>query len=110
MTVSKSAIRILIVDDEAIVRESLGNWLREEGYVVDVAGSGKETLQKLAESSYDIFLIDIKMPGMDGLQLQRRIREIAPRGLHHHHDGLRIGRNGCGGDEARRLRLHREAL
>jgi len=78
MTLPKDKIRILIVDDEAVVRESLGNWFREEGYAVDVAGSGKETLQKLAESSYDIFLIDIKMPGMDGLHLQRRIREIAP--------------------------------
>ncbi len=78
MILSKDKVRILIVDDEAVVRESLGNWFREEGYAVDVAGSGKETLQKLGEHAYDIFLIDIKMPGMDGLQLQRRIREINP--------------------------------
>jgi DNA-binding NtrC family response regulator len=75
---SQQGIRILIVDDEPIVRKSLGSWLQEEGYEVDVAESGKETLEKLAGGSWDIFLIDIKMPGMDGLDLQRRIREAHP--------------------------------
>lgn len=74
----KNAIRILIVDDEPIVRESLGSWFREEGFSVDIAQSGKEALEKLTAGSWDIFLLDIKMPGMDGLELQRKIKEINP--------------------------------
>lgn len=79
MNQRKKTVRILIVDDEAIVRESLGNWFREEGYDVAVAASGKEALEKLAAESWDIYLIDIKMPGMDGLELQRKITEINPQ-------------------------------
>jgi DNA-binding NtrC family response regulator len=66
------------VDDEPIVRDSLGSWFREEGYSVDVAESGKEALEKLTGREWDIFLLDIKMPGMDGLELQRKIKEINP--------------------------------
>jgi DNA-binding NtrC family response regulator len=71
-------IRILIADDEMIVRQSLQNWFQEEGYTVDVAESGREALEKLTEGQWDIFLLDIKMPGMDGLELQRKIKEIHP--------------------------------
>ncbi len=71
-------IRILIVDDEQVVRTSLEHWFREEGCVVDTAASGKEALTKLASADWDIFLIDIRMPGMDGIELQGRIRETHP--------------------------------
>lgn len=70
--------RILIVDDETIVRESLGSWFREEGYTVDVAGSAREALEKLGRAAWDIFLLDIRMPGMNGLELQRKIKEAHP--------------------------------
>jgi DNA-binding NtrC family response regulator len=71
-------IRILIADDELIVRQSLQNWFQEEGFTVDVAESGREALEKLTQGQWDIFLLDIKMPGMDGLELQRKIKEIHP--------------------------------
>src|SRR6266542_4441899 len=67
--------RILIVDDEAVVRESLGNWFRDEGYTVDVAESAKVALEKLSGNSWDVFLLDIRMPGIDGLELQRKLKE-----------------------------------
>ncbi|MCS6803787.1 MAG: sigma-54 dependent transcriptional regulator [Acidobacteriota bacterium] len=75
---TKRPISILIVDDEPIVRESLQNWFREENYLVDVAASGKEALDKLTRQTWDLFLLDIKMPGMDGLELQRKIKQIHP--------------------------------
>nr|ART35732.1 B60 [uncultured bacterium] len=70
--------RILIVDDEKIVRESLGSWFRDEGYLADVAESAKAALEKLAGNSWDVFLLDIRMPGIDGLELQRKIKEAQP--------------------------------
>ena len=71
-------IRILIVDDDPSVRDSLGRWFRDEGCEVDVAGSAKEALRKLGEASWDVFLLDIRMPGMDGLELQQHIIEAQP--------------------------------
>jgi DNA-binding NtrC family response regulator len=74
----KQNARVMIVDDEAVVRESLGNWFRDEGYDVDVAESAQDALAKLANSSWDVFLIDIRMPGIDGLELQRKLKEAQP--------------------------------
>jgi len=70
--------RILIVDDEKVVRESLGNWFRDEGYQSEVAESATVALEKLSQNNWDVFLLDIRMPGIDGLELQRKIREAHP--------------------------------
>jgi DNA-binding NtrC family response regulator len=75
---SNENVRILIVDDEFSVRHSLTAWFEDEGYTVDVAASGKEALAKLAEKQWDIFFLDLKMPGMSGLELQKKIKEIQP--------------------------------
>jgi two-component system, NtrC family, response regulator HydG len=69
---------LLIVDDELIVRDSLGKWFREEGYSVRTAESAREALSLMAEHPVDLALVDIKMPGTDGIELERRIKEIAP--------------------------------
>lgn len=69
-------IGILVVDDELSVRESLSGWFREDGYRVDVAAEANEALRKFQSGRWDIVLLDIKMPGMDGIALQKRIREI----------------------------------
>ena len=68
----------MIVDDERIVRDSLGKWFREEGYEVGTAESASEALTRLAETRWDLALVDIKMPGTDGIELQRRFHESTP--------------------------------
>jgi len=72
---------ILIVDDEKVVRESLFDWFTEDGYQVETADSGRQALQRLQESICDILLVDIKMPEMDGLELQRKVKQIAPEAV-----------------------------
>jgi len=67
---------LLIVDDELIVRDSLSKWFREEGYEVTAAESAQDALAKMAQQHFDLALVDIKMPGTDGVELQRRMREI----------------------------------
>jgi DNA-binding NtrC family response regulator len=68
--------KILIVDDEKIVRESLFHWFEEEGYEVDTAEDGEAALRKYENSRYDLLLVDMKMPGMSGLELLNKIKEI----------------------------------
>ncbi len=67
---------ILIVDDELSVRDSLSKWFKEDGYRVGSAENANKALSLMNEGPWDVILLDIKMPGMDGLELQKRLREI----------------------------------
>lgn len=68
--------KILIVDDEKIVRESLYHWFEEDNYEVETAEDGETALQKYDKGKYDILLVDMKMPGMSGLDLLSKVKEI----------------------------------
>jgi DNA-binding NtrC family response regulator len=70
--------KLLIVDDELSVRDSLGKWFREEGYEVTTVENASDALTRLAEQRWDAALVDIKMHGTDGIELQRRMHEIDP--------------------------------
>ena len=70
--------KLLIVDDELSVRDSLAKWFTEEGYDVATAESANEALTRAAEQTFDVALVDIKMRGTDGIELQRRLHEIYP--------------------------------
>ena len=70
--------RILIVDDDADIRESLPGGLSGSGAEIDTAKDGEEALAKVAEAPPDIVLTDVRMPGMDGLELLRLLRDRAP--------------------------------
>ena len=74
----KTKGKILIVDDETVVRDSLGKWFSSEGYQAKPVASAREALESITDTEYDVALIDIKMPGMDGMELQSRLREADP--------------------------------
>jgi DNA-binding NtrC family response regulator len=69
---------ILVVDDEKIVRDALTKWFIEDGFTVESAEDGASALRKLQERRWDLILLDIKMPGMDGIELQQRVVEVDP--------------------------------
>ncbi|MGB7599308.1 MAG: sigma-54 dependent transcriptional regulator [Candidatus Sulfotelmatobacter sp.] len=70
--------KLLIVDDELSVRDSLGKWFREEGYEVATTENAGDALTSLAQQRWDVALVDIKMHGTDGIELQRRMHEVDP--------------------------------
>ena len=74
----RKGFRILVVDDELIVRDSLKEWLEIMGFSAETAPGGEEALELLAEGSYNLMLLDIKMPGMDGVEVLTRARELLP--------------------------------
>jgi len=67
--------RILVVDDDEMVLMALDELLKPEGYDVQTVGSGKEALQKLEQGAFDLIMLDVIMPEMDGFDLCKRIRE-----------------------------------
>jgi two-component system, NtrC family, response regulator AtoC len=72
------SVNILVVDDEEIVRDSLTSWLEEDGYRVEAVESGPRALERLPARSWDLMLVDLKMPGMDGIQLMNEVRRTHP--------------------------------
>lgn len=70
--------RVLIVDDERALRHSLAGFFERVGYRTWEASSGDEALQQLQRRKYDVVLLDLKMPGMDGTEILRRAEELAP--------------------------------
>ncbi len=72
-------MKILLVDDEIDIREQLQAMLVEQRYIVDTAADGNEALDKIFEQSFDVILLDIMLPGIDGLEVLRHIREAGIR-------------------------------
>ena len=71
--------RILIVDDDDTIRSTMKAILEDEGYEVDLAASGKEGVQKAKDTSYNIALLDIRLPDMEGVELLKLMKPAVPR-------------------------------
>ncbi len=71
--------RILIVDDEPLIRLSLTEWLKEENYFTHAVEDGPGAVEAVRREPWDIVLLDLKMPGMDGVEVLREIKKIAPQ-------------------------------
>ncbi|HYM80607.1 MAG TPA: sigma-54 dependent transcriptional regulator [Candidatus Limnocylindria bacterium] len=69
-------ISVVVLDDELLIRKSLGKVLRAKGYVVDVASSGAEGLEKVSEVRPHVMILDMRLPDTDGLSVLRRVRQI----------------------------------
>jgi len=74
-----SAGKVLVLDDEAIVRESLSGWLLEDGLEVVTAECGAKALQVIANQTFDLMLVDLKMPDIDGFQFIQKAQDIQPQ-------------------------------
>jgi len=70
--------RVLVVDDEKVIRDSFSRVLLKEGYAVEAVESGRLALERVAEESFDIALLDLKMPGLDGMETLRELKEKDP--------------------------------
>ena len=73
-----SKLQVLVIDDDAVVGRSFDRVLSDKGYEVSTVLSGEEAMDSIEESKYDVVFTDIKMPGMDGLEVTERIKEQCP--------------------------------
>lgn len=71
--------RILVIDDDDSIRETLGALLEEEGYIVDMAKDGKEAIAKSNANFYNLAIVDWRLPDTDGTKLLRNLRETTPK-------------------------------
>ena len=66
---------ILIIDDEGIITKTIGNLLKREGYIADIAESGQDAVEKVKNTEFGLIVADIRMPGMDGLEAISNIKK-----------------------------------
>jgi len=79
MTPNDEPARILVVDDDEGIRRTLSTILEDEGYVVDAMESGREAIESCEKRVYNLALIDVRLPDMEGTELLTRIKERVPR-------------------------------
>ena len=72
------AASILVVDDEPLIRDTLAEYLGQEGFAVAACASGEEALARTRERRFDVALCDVQLPDMDGLQLLERLHRVSP--------------------------------
>ena len=71
-------IKVLIVDDEKNIRLTTAQTLERSGYAIETAANGKEAIQKLQQQPFDVMVLDIKMPQMDGLEVLQQVHQQYP--------------------------------
>lgn len=74
----KADIRVLLIDDEETLLEYLSKRLLREGFTVKATFSGEEAVEVAAEDNFDVAVVDLKMPGMDGVETQQQLKKIQP--------------------------------
>src|SRR5437899_4490554 len=79
MTQPKTSCPILVVDDEPLIRETLTEYLSQEGFEVTACASGEQALALAAARRFDVALCDVQLPGMDGIELLDRLLKISPQ-------------------------------
>jgi DNA-binding NtrC family response regulator len=75
---AKKKNKILLVEDETVVRESVRDWLTDDGYDVECVESGEEALERLKKEEFGVIVLDLRLPGIDGLQVFEHAKEITP--------------------------------
>ena len=75
---TERSLRILLVDDELIVRQTLGDYLRESGHRVDEASDGRAAVESIEACEHDLALVDVRMPGMPGFELLAKAEGLRP--------------------------------
>lgn len=71
--------RVLLIDDDRLVLNTLARFLKSQGYLVEPVASGKEALERIENLNFDLVIADVRMPGMDGIETIKRIREFRKR-------------------------------
>jgi len=75
---SQGKKKILIVEDEFVVRESLREWLTEDGYEVECVDTGEKALEEIKKQDFGFVILDLRLPGMDGLQVFESAKQLKP--------------------------------
>src|SRR5262245_51396032 len=79
MAAQAQAAHILIVDDEPLIRDTLAEYLGQEGFAITACGDGEQALALAAAQSFDVALCDVQLPGLDGIELLERLLKVSPQ-------------------------------
>src|SRR5207237_8302575 len=70
--------RLLVIDDEPLIRDTLSEYLEQEGFTVTVCASGREAMDRAGEAFYEVILCDVQLPDCNGIELLDRLLSLSP--------------------------------